>query len=258
MGSDLGLLDAKLGPLQNNGGPTSTFVPLVGSPAIDAGNPAAPGSGGNACATTDQRGVVRPVGAACDMGATEAGGAILGVSSSSPTSLGQATFFTVTLTVNTATYQWNFGAGATGSGALVQHTYSVGGTYSVIVTATNNLNTLTATTVVNIVNPTLAITSLSPASVIAGSSAFTLTVRGVGFVNGSVIQWNNLSRPTTFINATQLTTSISAADVAKSATINVSVLNPGGGGATTPISLVVTPSVVLSHRFFLPLMMAPK
>ena len=45
---------------------------LTGSPAIDAGNPAAPGSGNGACEATDQRGVRRPGGAACDIGAFEA------------------------------------------------------------------------------------------------------------------------------------------------------------------------------------------
>jgi hypothetical protein len=60
-----------LGPLQDNGGPTWTHALLLGSPAIDAGNPALPGSGGNACAVTDQRGVARPVGATCDIGAYE-------------------------------------------------------------------------------------------------------------------------------------------------------------------------------------------
>lgn len=61
-----------LGPLQDNGGPTFTHALLPGSPVIDAGNPAAPGSGGNACEATDQRGVARPQGAWCDMGAYEA------------------------------------------------------------------------------------------------------------------------------------------------------------------------------------------
>lgn len=62
---------ANLGPLQNNGGSTLTHALLTGSPAIDAGNPAAPGSGGNACEATDQRGISRPQGASCDMGAYE-------------------------------------------------------------------------------------------------------------------------------------------------------------------------------------------
>lgn len=49
------------------------------SPAVDAGNPAAPGSGGNACAAADQRGAIRPAdgnsdsNAICDIGAFEFG-----------------------------------------------------------------------------------------------------------------------------------------------------------------------------------------
>ena len=62
-----------LGPLQNNGGGTLTHALLTGSLAIDAANPARPGSGGAACEATDQRGMPRPYGAVCDIGAFEAG-----------------------------------------------------------------------------------------------------------------------------------------------------------------------------------------
>ena len=64
-------LDPRLGPLADNGGPTPTHALLTGSPAIDAGNPAVPGSGGTACEPTDQRGVARPQRAACDAGSFE-------------------------------------------------------------------------------------------------------------------------------------------------------------------------------------------
>ncbi|MFT3894170.1 MAG: M4 family metallopeptidase [Anaerolineales bacterium] len=53
-----------MGNLLGNGGATLTHALLTGSPAIDAGDPAT-------CATTDQRGVARPQGAACDIGAFE-------------------------------------------------------------------------------------------------------------------------------------------------------------------------------------------
>jgi CSLREA domain-containing protein len=53
-----------LGPLANNGGPTDTLALLAGSPAIDAGDNAT-------CLPTDQRGVTRPQGPACDIGAFE-------------------------------------------------------------------------------------------------------------------------------------------------------------------------------------------
>ncbi len=60
-----------LAPLANYGGPTLTHGLYVGSPAINAGNPVAPGSSLSACAVTDQRGVSRPVGPRCDIGAFE-------------------------------------------------------------------------------------------------------------------------------------------------------------------------------------------
>ncbi|HEX5575710.1 MAG TPA: choice-of-anchor Q domain-containing protein [Gemmatimonadales bacterium] len=57
-------IDPKLGPLTLNGGPTPTHALLLGSPAIDAGSTAD-------CPATDQRGVSRPQGAACDIGSYE-------------------------------------------------------------------------------------------------------------------------------------------------------------------------------------------
>jgi predicted outer membrane repeat protein len=56
--------DPLLGPLADNGGFTQTMALLSGSPAIDAGND------GN-CPGADQRGVTRPQGSQCDMGAYE-------------------------------------------------------------------------------------------------------------------------------------------------------------------------------------------
>jgi hypothetical protein len=55
--------------LQNNGGPTQTIALLSGSPAIDAIPPGTNGCG--TAITTDQRGVSRPQGAGCDIGAFE-------------------------------------------------------------------------------------------------------------------------------------------------------------------------------------------
>lgn len=56
-------VDPMLAPLANNGGFSQTMALLTGSPAIDAGS---------ACAAIDQRGVGRPIGPACDIGAFEA------------------------------------------------------------------------------------------------------------------------------------------------------------------------------------------
>jgi YD repeat-containing protein len=79
VGTITNTIDAKLGLLANNGGPSLTYALLAGSVAIDAANPATPGSGGTACAATDQRWALRPADgdgngtAVCDIGAYEAG-----------------------------------------------------------------------------------------------------------------------------------------------------------------------------------------
>jgi hypothetical protein len=65
-----------LGPLQNNGGPTSTMALQASSPAINAGD-------NSLCPSTDQRGVSRPQQGACDIGAYElAPPSLLGASAS--------------------------------------------------------------------------------------------------------------------------------------------------------------------------------
>jgi hypothetical protein len=55
---------AGVGSLANNGGPTPTLRLLAGSLAIDRG-------GSTGCPATDQRGVKRPQGSACDIGSYE-------------------------------------------------------------------------------------------------------------------------------------------------------------------------------------------
>jgi hypothetical protein len=65
---DLSNIPSRLGPLSDNGGPTPTHLPLIGSQVIDAGA---------GCLATDQRGVARPRDgngngtALCDIGAVE-------------------------------------------------------------------------------------------------------------------------------------------------------------------------------------------
>jgi CSLREA domain-containing protein len=60
-----------LGPLADNGGDTSTVALLRGSSAIDAGYSGGCFDNSSSLITVDQRGFLRPVGAACDVGAYE-------------------------------------------------------------------------------------------------------------------------------------------------------------------------------------------
>ena len=78
------LADPKLGPLQNNGGPTQTHALLASSPAIDAGDPGGCRDNLGALLTTDQRGFPRPA-VGCDIGAYELLTATLTVASTNST-----------------------------------------------------------------------------------------------------------------------------------------------------------------------------
>ncbi len=61
---DLSNTNPVLGPLQDNGGPTETHTFTGPSPAID-------GADNASCPATDQRGILRPQGPSCDIGAVE-------------------------------------------------------------------------------------------------------------------------------------------------------------------------------------------
>jgi hypothetical protein len=63
--------DPELGPLQDNGGPTETAEPAFGGPVTDQVPPGTTGNSVTLCPGLDQRGVARPQGTDCDMGAVE-------------------------------------------------------------------------------------------------------------------------------------------------------------------------------------------
>jgi hypothetical protein len=116
-------------------------------------------------------------------------------------------------------------------------------TLSVTFTPTDTIHYTTATGTVSLtVNPAATpsnsvpgIASLNPVVTKAGSSDFTLTVTGVNFVSGAVVQWNGSNRTTAWVSATQLTASITAADVGSVGTAKVTVVNPSPGGGTSGV-----------------------
>ncbi len=169
---------------------------------------------------------------------------VISISSLSPTSktAGSAAF---TLTVTGANFdsgsvvRWNGVNLASSFVSSTQLTATVpaadvatAGSPSVTVFSASNGQTsnYVSFTVNNLV-PTA--TSLSPTSTTAGGAAFTLTVNGTNFVNGSSVQWNGQGRTTSFVSATQLTATINAADVASAGTASISVSNPAPGGGTS-------------------------
>jgi len=88
-------------------------------------------------------------------------------------------------------------------------------------------------------------TSLTPASVPAGSASFTLTINGVNFLptsgaglNGPESAWLGA----TYVSSTQLTVSVWSSLVAVAGTAYIYVYTPGGYGSTRPLALTITPA----------------
>jgi len=85
-------------------------------------------------------------------------------------------------------------------------------------------------------NPAPAISSVSPSSAPVGASSTTVTITGSGFVQGSVVEWNQSNRPTTFVSSTELQVTVSSADLASAGTAQISVMNPSPGGGSSATS----------------------
>jgi PKD repeat protein len=72
------------------------------------------------------------------------------------------------------------------------------------------------------------ISSISPSSVVAGGQGFTLTIQGEKFTAGSIVQWNQEEKATTFISEMTLTAKITATDISHSGNAVISVKTPDG------------------------------
>jgi hypothetical protein len=105
-----------------------------------------------------------------------------------------------------------------------------------------------------VVTPTLS--SLTPASVAAGSASFTLTATGTNYTNGTQILWNGVAQTTKVVSNTELTTLVSAAQIAVAGTVSVRVVKSDtttstamqltitGGGSQTLSVTSISPSSV--------------
>jgi len=89
-------------------------------------------------------------------------------------------------------------------------------------------------------NPVATITSLITSCAPLGTQSFALGVIGSNFVGSSVVRWNGSDRPTTVLDATNLTAQIAANDVAATGTASVTVFNPApGGGNSNSVAFIV-------------------
>jgi hypothetical protein len=80
--------------------------------------------------------------------------------------------------------------------------------------------------------PPPTITQLNPASVVAGSAAFALSVSGTGFLQSATVSWNGTPLATTWNSSTNLSAVVPATQLADSANIAVTVVTFTGTGFT--------------------------
>ena len=170
---------------------------------------------------------------------------------------------TVTLTVNqaTPTINWATPAAITAGTALtatqLDATASVPGTFvynpapgttppvgtdtlSVTFTPTDNVDyatvTATVTLTVNVpLNPVPFLGNITPAIADAGGAAFTITVKGSGFLANSTVYWGTTALTTQFVSSTQLTATVTSADIAIPGATAVNVQTPAPGGGTSDV-----------------------
>ena len=192
-----------LAPLGNYGGPTQTIALLPNSPAIDSADDAVcAATGDGAVSGLDQRGIARPQGAQCDIGAFESRGFALTISGGTNQTATVSTAFAAPLAVTLTSPDGvaplsgaivtftppDSGASATLTGNPA--TTNASGAASVTATANGTVGTYTVTastshaadatfTLTN--TPPTAFTGISPASgSTAGGNRVTITGAGFG------------------------------------------------------------------------------
>ena len=221
--------DPKLGPLQDNGGPTETSDLGPGSAAINAGPASGPG-----CPATDQRGLPRPFGDACDIGAYEVtppvattGGAT-GVGSSTATLAG-------TVTANDVSASIRFDLGTTKTYGVQSTVQQVAG-----LTPAGVSTTFTGLTPSTTYHYRITATS-SDGTTDGGDATFTTTAAHVGTTGPPIVGAITL-RPSAFAAAR------SGASVTRAARTGTTVSYTDSETARTTLTILRARAGVLKGR----------
>ncbi len=91
--------------------------------------------------------------------------------------------------------------------------------------------------------PAPRIQSLSPTSVEAGTSLFTLNVNGFQFTPASQVQWNGTTLITYFATVNTLTAQVPASLIQTAGTVTIDVVTPQpGGGVSTSLTFTISPA----------------
>ena len=130
--------------------------------------------------------------------------------------------------------------------SLTAQDLATAGTVAVSVTNPSPGGGTSPPTTFSITNAVPTLTSLSPASALAGSQTLSLTVSGTGFVSGSQILWAGSALPTTVTNASTLTATIPTSSLTTASNVSVTVTTPApGGGTSNALSFQILPPVTI-------------
>lgn len=101
---------------------------------------------------------------------------------------------------------------------------------------------------INHAAPTLS--SLAPSSIVVQSAPATITATGTGFDPFTVIRFNGVDCPTTFVSATTVTAVFSGTQVSTAGVASITALNPTpGGGTSAALTFSVTMPVPVVTSF---------
>jgi hypothetical protein len=160
------------------------------------------------------------------------------------TSAGLQFSTTVTGSSSDKSVTWSAVSGSFGAGGgayTAPAAVPTSGTDTVIAKSNADPSKSASTTVTITASSASTLSSLSPIVAMQNGPSFTLTVNGSGFSNGNTVLFNGKSEMTTFVNSTQLTASVSPADLSPPGVLQVTVQT--GSTVTAPMSFYVVPSI---------------
>jgi YVTN family beta-propeller protein len=84
---------------------------------------------------------------------------------------------------------------------------------------------------------------ITPVSVFSGSGSLTVRIIGTNFTPSSVVRFNDLAAPTSYVSSTELNAAVSASFLSQPATLQVGVETPPpGGGRSAVLNFTVSPT----------------
>jgi hypothetical protein len=107
-------------------------------------------------------------------------------------------------------------------------------------TDTTNYTTATAQVTIQVGYSTISIASVSPGTTQLGTTPLAITITGSGFTATSVAEINGSAIATRVQNPTSLTATVPIADLAKAATLNISVYDPTSKFSSNVVQFAVT------------------